>query len=47
MPVTRAVPPPPPAGVPLVDETGRLTSAWQAWLIALMAFLAEVKAQVP
>lgn len=47
MPVTRAVPQPPPAGVPLVDDQGRLHPSWQQWLIALLAFLAEVKAEVP
>lgn len=47
MPVTRAVPQPPPAGVPMVDNEGRLTPAWQAWFVALVAFLAECKNEIP
>lgn len=47
MTIARAVPRPPPASVPIVDENGQLTPAWQQWLIELLAFLADVKAQVP
>lgn len=47
MPVTRTVPQPPPAGVPMVDAEGRLTPQWQQWFVELIAFLREVKDEVP
>jgi hypothetical protein len=47
MAITRAVPRPPPPSVPVVDANGNLTPAWQSWLVELIAFLLDVKAQVP
>lgn len=47
MPITRVVPRPPSPAVPIVDPSGRMNAAWYAWLMEIIAFLAEVKQEVP
>jgi len=48
MPISRPVPPVPPAHIPMVDpSTGLLTQAWVEYFQKLDAFNREVKALVP
>jgi hypothetical protein len=48
MPVTRKVPPRPPASVPVIDlKTGLITEAWYQYFTALDAFLREAAPLIP
>lgn len=48
MPVSRRLPPLPPAHIPVVDpQTGLMTRAWREYFVALQAILAEAIALIP
>jgi hypothetical protein len=47
MPVTTAVPTPPPPSVPWVDVTGRPTPAMQQFMVALLALVKEMRDAIP
>lgn len=48
MPVSRRLPPLPPANIPVVDpQTGQMTEAWRRFYVDLLAVLAEAIGLIP